>query len=322
MSIERRSFVVKSAAFAAAAGSAPTALRAQALTPVQYGDGAPTAVSWTIEIARVKGFFERQRLSVEVSHTASNASIAQQVIGGSSDMGVTTVETCIRAVENGAPIIMIGSEVLRFPYSFMAAPSITRPSDLKGKKAILDLPMSFLTYTFKNWMRANHLQPDDVDLVFDGSSVNRFAALSANQVQVAPLTQPLDFTASDRGYKKLIDVATGPRFGFAGVIARPQWLSEKGDVARRFLRAGAAAVEWLYDPKNRDEAIETLVNYAKSEPAVAARVYQYYALQLHPFDRRFAMPDEWVKGNIDYLLASGEFKSLGPPSKYVDQRYL
>ncbi len=135
----------------------PIAVLAQSDTKVQFGDVSRTAASWILEIARLNGYYHRAKLDIETTYVGNNPAVAQQVVGNAFDLGLTTVETAIRAVENGAPIVMIGSGMLKFPYAFMAPPSIASAADLKGKKIILDLPKSYLSYKFAQWSRSNHL---------------------------------------------------------------------------------------------------------------------------------------------------------------------
>jgi ABC-type nitrate/sulfonate/bicarbonate transport system substrate-binding protein len=298
--------------------------RAQALRKLVVGDIAKTAISWPLSIADTEGMFADEKVSVDYIYAGSNAQTVQQLVGRSTDLAVTTMETLIRAVENGAAIAMVSSGMLKYPYSFMAPPSIAKPSDLKGKKAILDLPKSFLSYTFKRWMTANGLAPDDVDLVYDGASTNRFAALAGGVVVVAPLTQPFDMLAMERGYHKLIELTSYPQartFGFTALAARRDWVDGNADVLRAYLRAEARAIDWLYDPKNRDQAIKSLIEFAKTEPAVAQKTYDYYAT-LRPYVRGAALPDEYVRANGDYLIAGGDLKAPFTLAKYVDKRFL
>jgi ABC-type nitrate/sulfonate/bicarbonate transport system substrate-binding protein len=317
----RRDFVAGTAAVLA--GSMTANAGAQSAMKVELGDVSRTATSWCLEIARVNGFFTKEKLDVDTTYVGNNPAVAQQVVGNALDLGLTTVETAIRAVESGAPIVMIGSGMLKFPYNFMAATSINSPADLKGKKIILDLPKSYLSYTWQRWSKQNHLQPDDVEIVYDGSSTNRFAALVAGAVVLAPVTQPLDFMALDRGYKKLIDVSVfAANFGFTAIVARKAYLEQNGAIARAFMKASAEATDFFYDKKNRDASITALVNFSKVEPATAARVYDFYTTQLHPYTKGSAIPDVYVKTVADYLVTAGELKSAGPPSKYVDHRFL
>jgi ABC-type nitrate/sulfonate/bicarbonate transport system substrate-binding protein len=321
MILTRRDLLAGGAAVVAGAVALPAG--AQSQMHVELGDVSKTATSWTLEIARANGFYDRDKVAVETTYVGNNPAVAQQVVGNAFDLGITTVETAIRAVESGAPIVMIGSGMLKFPYAFMAAPSIASPADLKGKKIILDLPKSYLSYTWKRWSKQNHIDPADVEIVYDGSSANRFAALVAGAVVLAPVTQPLDFMAADRGFKKLIDMSVfATDFGFTALIARKAYLDQNAETARAFIKASSAATDFFYDRKNRDAAVTTLVNFSKVDAAIAGKVYDYYATQLRPFAKNMGLPDAYVKSVSDYLVEAGELKSAGPPSKYVDRRFI
>ncbi len=242
-------------------------LRAQALHKLVFGDVSRTGASWQLLMAETAGFFAAEKLTVEFVFTGSTATVAQQLIGGSFDLATPTVETVIRAVEQGAPLTIVGSSMLHLPYAFMASPAIGKPSDLRGKKIILDLPKSVLSWVWKNWSQANGLGPDDVEIVYDGSSTNRLAALVANVVVVAPVNQPLDMMALDRGYKKLIEVPTyapARTFGFTSIAARTDWVAANGDALRAFLRAEARGIDYLYDPKNRERMRGALSTFARN----------------------------------------------------------
>ena len=322
MIFDRRQFLAGSAGMLAA-GLPAFPASAQSSSTIQLGDVSRTAASWVLEIARVNGFNDREKVDVQTTYVGNNPAVAQQVVGGSFDLGITTLETAIRAIEGGAPIAMIGSGMLKFPYAFMAAPGIKSAADLKGKKIILDLPTGFLGYEFGRWAKANGLAPGDVDVVYDGSSTNRFAALVSGQVVLAPMTQPLDFMALDKGYTKLIDMGVyATNFGFTAIVGRTAWLASNGASARAMMRAAAGACDFFYDPKNRDASVAALVGLSKVDPAIAGKVYDYYTSKLHPYAKSMALPDAYVKGVADYLVASGGLPSVGPPSKYVDHRYL
>jgi NitT/TauT family transport system substrate-binding protein len=298
-----------------------TPVSAQALTQVQLGDVSKTCASWVLELAETQGFFAKEKLAVTTTYVGNNPAVAQQVVGGSFDLGITTMETAIRGVEKGADITTIGSGMLKFPYSFMADPSITKPADLKGKKIILDLPTGFLGFNFKKWCKANGLNPADVDTVYDGSSTNRYAALVGGVVVLAPVTQPLDFMAAAKGYKRFIDVSQASKnFAFTALVGRNDWLAKNGSTAKAFMRAIAGAANFFYDPKNHDVAVSTLQGLAKVDATIADQVYGYYTKQLQPYDRKMGMPDSYVKAVTEYL-AVADLPTVGPVAKYVNHSF-
>jgi len=322
-STARSAFIATSGFLAAAA--LPRTARAQTAAKLIVGDTAHDASSWILALANSGGFYEREHLTVDFVYTGNNATTVQQLLAKSLDIAKASMETLIRADENGASLSMVATTMLPYPYSFMAAPAIVKPADLKGKRVMLDLPSSILSYTWSRWVRANGLAPDDVELVYDGSSPNRFAALVSGAVVAVPLNQPLDVMATIRGYRRLIAVSsTIKTVGFSCLMGRSDWLADgaNGDVLRRFLRALARATDYFYDPKNRDAAVAALVAFAKIETPIAQQVYEYYTGSLRPYAKNAAIPDAWVKGNLDYLVESGVLKAPSPPvSKYLDRRF-
>src|SRR6185369_3684762 len=163
------------------------------------------------------------------------------------------------------------------------APDITTAAGMKGKRVILPFPKDLLTIVWNRWLTEKGMRPEDVEQVYAGATPNRLAALSSGTVQAALLTQPFDFRAEAQGFRKLLDIgAFGKEYGFLTVLARPQWLRDNPDTARGYLRALAAAVDWLYEPSHRDEAIEILARETKLDPSIATQTYDYY-IKLEPF---------------------------------------
>src|SRR5262245_12461028 len=106
---------------------------AHAATKIRFGTTSASAVSWPEFIAEEKGFYKAENLEVEITYTGNNTTVVQQLIGGSFDLGQTTFETTIRAIENRAPIVMIGSTMIKYSYSIMAQKDIKSVTDMKGK---------------------------------------------------------------------------------------------------------------------------------------------------------------------------------------------
>ena len=304
------------------AGPVPDA-RAQTLKKINDGQVSRTAPNWPSFIAAEKGFLRRQGVELETSYVGNVANTVQQLVGGSFDVSSSTFDTAIRAIGNGGSAVMIGGLVTKYPYSIMTAPNISTVADLKGKRIILPFPKDLLTIVWNRWVTEKGMKPDDIEQVYAGATPNRLAALSSGTVQAALLTQPFDFRAASEGYRKLIDIgAYGKEYGFLTILARPQWLRDNPDAARGFLRALSDAVDWLYDPANREEAIAILARDTKLDPAIAAQTYDHYVKELQPFSRKLAIPDEIVRATVKTLIEIGDIKPEAAARTYVDLSYL
>jgi ABC-type nitrate/sulfonate/bicarbonate transport system substrate-binding protein len=296
---------------------------AQALKKISDGQVSKTAPNWPNFIAVDKGFFRREGIELETVYVGNVANTVQQLVAGSFDLASSTFDTAVRAIANGGNAVMIGGVVTKYPYSIMAAANVTSAADMKGKRIILPFPKDLLTIVWNRWLTEKGIRPEDVEQTYTGATPNRLAALVSGAVHAALLTQPFDFRAEAQGYRKLIDIgAFGKEYGFLTVLARPQWLRDNPDTARGYLRALSAAVDWLYDPANRAEAIDILARETKLDPAIATQTYNYYVGDLQPFSRKLAIPDEIIRSTVKTLIELGDIKPDAATAKYVDLSYL
>jgi len=140
-------------------------------------------------------------------------------------------------------------------------------------------------------------------------------------VQAALLGQPFDFRAGDQGFKKLLDIgAYAKEYGFITLISRPDWLKANPEAARGYLRALSDAIDWIYDPANRDEAIAILAKGTKLDQASAARTYAYFVEDLKPLSRKLAIPDQIVSATVKTLVELGDIRQ--PTKPLTDPSYL
>jgi ABC-type nitrate/sulfonate/bicarbonate transport system substrate-binding protein len=282
-----------------------------------------TAPNWPSFIADQKGFFKREGVELETSYVGNVANTVQQLVAGSFDVASSTFDTAIRAVANGGSAVLIGGTVTKYPYSIMTAPGIATVADLKGKRVILPFPKDLLTVVWNRWVTEQGMKPDDIEQVYAGATPNRLAALVSGTVQAALLTQPFDFRAAADGYRKLIDIGGyGKEYGFLTVLARPQWLRDNPDTARAYLKALSDAVDWLYEPANRDEAIAILAKATQLAPAIAGQTYDHYVKELQPFSRKLAIPPDIIPTTVKTLIELGDIKPDAVSKTYVDLSYL
>src|SRR5262245_23096656 len=289
---------------------------AQAPKKIMVGDVAPIAADWPHFVASEKRLYQREGVDPEVTYVGNVANTVQQMVGGSFDIAVSTFDTALRAIANGADAVLIAGVVTKYPYSIMTPPQVSKASDLKGKQIILPFERDLLTLVWNKWLREHGMQPSDVDQVYAGATPNRFAALTSNVVQAALLGQPFDFRAEDQGYKKLLDIgAYAKDYGFLTLLARSKWLSDNPETARAYLRALSAAVDWIYDLANRDEAIAILERGTKLDQASATRTYDYFVKELQPFSRKLAIPDTIISSTVKTLIEINDIKEASISGK-------
>lgn len=83
------------------------------------------------------GFDAREGLEVQFTVAQSATFAVQGVIDGSIELGGTTMEAAIHAIDSGAPITVVAAGDMAFAASIITAPEIHTPTDPQGKQAIM-----------------------------------------------------------------------------------------------------------------------------------------------------------------------------------------
>ena len=167
--------------------------------------GAGSTPHWPLHIAVEKGFFTKRGIDADVIVTPSNVAMQQQIAAGSLDIGVSAGSPDpIRAVDKGAPTVILRVDCIASPYALVTKAAITSTADLKGKIISLDGPKGITRAYFDRIMAPTGMKEGDFDLIFQGATPARLAALQSGSADAAMLTSPFNFFAEDQGFKTLV----------------------------------------------------------------------------------------------------------------------
>jgi NitT/TauT family transport system substrate-binding protein len=269
--------------------------------------GAGSTAHWPLYVGQEKGLFKARGLELDLIVTPSNTAMQQQLAAGSLDIGISAGSPDpVRAAEKGAPIVIVRIDCLASPYALVSKANIATPADLKGKTISLDGPKGITRAYFDRVMAPTGLKAGDFDLIFQGATPARFAALQSGSADAAMLTSPFNFHAEAQGFKTLVlvnDVVKDIPFSVSG--ANKSWVLAHKDAARKFQDAFNEAVAWWYDPKNRDEAIAIMLrNSSQKEPDIV-KTYDFFQ-QLAFFNRTDAVSRKQMQSIIDVLIGFGD----------------
>ena len=67
------------------------------------------------------------------------------------------------------------------------------------------------------------------------------------------------------------------------LFSSPMRTSVSIDALLSYIRAYSRAVRWLYDAKNKDQAVDILVKYSKQDRKDSADTYDYFVSKLRAF---------------------------------------
>ena len=266
------------------------------------GVGGANAVVWLHYIAEAKGLYAAQGLKIELTYSQSNAAVLQALTAGSTKMAIAAgFADPMYAYASGAGIAVVRVDGQVGPYALEADKKFKRIKDLKGQVISVDEAKGTTMVYFVKMLAGNGMTRKDVDFIYAGATAARFAALESGASAAAMITAPQLFTAESHGFVNLgYDTQYAPDVPFTADLVNRAWASENKATARKFLAAYSKAIQWFYDTKNRQEAIDILVKVTKMSADDIGKSYDLFQ-KLNYFDRSDEVELVKVKNFYDAL---------------------
>jgi ABC-type nitrate/sulfonate/bicarbonate transport system substrate-binding protein len=264
----------------AAPGTAPTTL-----DKVSYGIVSYNPFHWVAMVAQEKKLMEPYGIDLDLTITRTVPAAMTALASGSLDLATTSPGGAWDVQQKVPGFKQVLEIVSKNPYSVVVQPEITSYADLRGTTVAGQSLTSGADIEVLRLLLEEHgLQyPRDYDILAIGSVAERQAALLANQVSAAAMIPPNSYELLDHGKQSLDDAWRHPFLRDVTTVtalARESWYKEKPDVARRFVQGYVAGTAWVYDPRNRDEAIRILAEQTRMDPKYAERTYQQFVVEM------------------------------------------
>jgi NitT/TauT family transport system substrate-binding protein len=289
---------------------------AQAQTKITAGMVAHGPTQWPQYIADEFGWLKQDHIDLDLV-TVGSGSI-QQLAGGSLNIAHSGYPDFARAALQGVPVKIIISDFIGSPYAVFAKPAIKQIADLKGKLISIGSIYDITLIYIKPFLASAGLKTSDVDFVYAKAAGDRFAALLSGAVDATLLNPPSYFKAIAQGFTNLGDTkpyAEGVPFTVWG--ANSAWAAQNREALTAFARDYTRAVRWLYDPANRDQAIDILVKHANQDRKDSAEAYDYLVAKLKLFGLDGDVSDEAYGKMADGLAEIGILKQPYPPKSAI-----
>ena len=307
-----------------------TAANAQGPKPIEV-IVFPGGFNWPIWVAQDKGYFVKNGIEVKVVPTPNSQFQLKNLIEGKFDIAMTAIDNVIAYTEGqGAAKLDVQPDIFAFMggdngfLRLVAVPDIKTISDLKGKQISVDALTTGYAFVLRKLLENGGLKPGDIEFVSAGGVVERYRALMEKKHAATLLISPFEVNAEAEGFNRLAnaDEALGRYQGLVGATRR-SWAKENEKELTGYIRAYTTALDWLYDPANKAEAIAILRKNAPNlSEALAARSYD---VLLHPtkgFTRGAALDVEGVKTVLQLRSQYAEpKKELTDAGKYYDLSY-
>ena len=227
-------------------------------------------------IAEHKGFFAKENLEVRFHHTTYAPDHNRGMAEGRWDFTLSSADTMIaRTTTDGVDYMLFMQSEEGLSAYLIGQAGIDSIEKLRGKLLAGDPGDSNLDLIRKKILRTHGIDDNEYDIEIIGSSPVRLEAFLQRRVAAAMLTPPASDKALAAGGVLL---ANSEKYvpGWplnCGWTLRP-WLIEHRALVVRFIRAWAAATDWLLAPENREETVALVMEKEKLTRAGSEDAYR------------------------------------------------
>ena len=311
----------------AATAQAPAAPPLKTINVITFGGGY-NIPAW---VAQRQGFFAKHGVAVNIVYTPNSVYLMTTLIEGKFDIALTGIDNLIAYQEGQgeapvkAPVDLAAFMGMDNAFLYLiTAPQIKTFADLRGKELSVDALSTGFAFVLREMVNRSEIKESEITYARSGGSPARFRDLLAGKHAGTLLPTPFELQATEKGYNKL--AAGMDLFGHymgRAAFARRAWLKENEAAVMGFMRAYRDAMDYLFDPRNREicEAI-LIANDPGMTPALAKKSYDVFVDPKLGLFRNLAIDMEGVKTVLELRSKYGmPQKTLTDPLKYVDLSY-
>jgi NitT/TauT family transport system substrate-binding protein len=202
--------------------------------------------------AQERGYFKQQGLDVVTTRFTGGGAVAQAILGGAIDIGVSNSGALSSAHARGLPLALIQSCSLysaTSPIAYLCAGNATgikSAKDLAGKTVAVSTLRDMLQAATMSWIDQNGGDSKRVSFV-ELPPASQAAAVAQGRIHGAVLPEPLHTQnkAILQTLGPVLEAVNNKRpFQTLGVVAAKNWLDQNEAALRGVLQAVRAAARW------------------------------------------------------------------------------
>lgn len=217
------------------------------------GDKAP------VYVGIKKGFFAEQDIEVSISQGRGSTDSISKIATGNSDIGLSDLVALLVAKANDdVPVSAVYSVFSEAPHAFftLSDSGIEQVQDVANKK-IATSPFTSSNIFLPLLLDKNKIKEDSIQLVkTDPGALNPMLLTGNTDVVISWITDSEKYKHQAKSAGKELTILpwydAGLEFYSTALIASDAFLSERPDVAKRFIKAYAKAIDYTW--KHPDES--------------------------------------------------------------------
>ena len=256
--------------FAAMLAIALSTVPAQGADKVRIGVSNYNISNLTVGVAQTKDFFKQEGIEAEIIRMNPNVA-TMALVSGDIDYS-TLIGSVIGANLKGAKLKMIACSQDRTPLSLVGKAAIRSVKELKGKTIGVGSYGSTPDIIARMVVKHYGVDPEtEIKMLALGSDSARLTALKEGVVDAIIVAPPVDFEGKKMGFNILSRAGDILRFPYNGLGTSVEKITERPDGVKRVIRAIVRANGFIR--RNREGAIQVLVNWTKTKPEFAEAAY-------------------------------------------------
>jgi NitT/TauT family transport system substrate-binding protein len=293
-----------------------------ALPTVRYAVTGRTSTDWPWFIAKEKRIFQKHGVFLEDIIIQGAANTTRAVVSNTLPLGRIAPDFIIEAIDRGAKSRIVAGDMNKIPYDLFARADIKSGAELRGKVLGVSALSGGTTAMLEEVLEKSfQLTRKDYQVLVVGTSPERYAALKGGAVAATIMAPPFSFRSQKDGFRKLATFhdVLGP-IDFVVSFAHDDYIRSNRPELVKFTKAMIEATRWLYDGKNKEDALAIHVKYLKGNREGAETDYKYLVEEFKPWPTDGTTSKQGMDKTMELRIKGGKYegKKAPPLSHYID----
>jgi NitT/TauT family transport system substrate-binding protein len=251
--------------------------------PIKVAYSGVSASGTPLWLAKDEGIFARHGLEADLVTVRSAPIQVSALVSNEVQFVRGSASSMLTAAAQGAKLkILFSLFAERASYDFLVSPSITKPSDLRGKKiGVQDFSGLLWSLTMLS-LREMGLDPqkDNINIQAIGDSTVIAQSLATGIIDAAPLDKLQSVRLQGLGVKVLLDLSR-VAFPSSPFMSAESFIQKNPQVVENFVKALIEASTFMRAQKERGLAV--LQKHIKADRQIAEIGYKYLLDDLTPY---------------------------------------
>jgi NitT/TauT family transport system substrate-binding protein len=228
-------------------------------------------------VAEQQKIFEQEGIRVEMIYMRSPVAIP--ALSAGEIQYTTHFASVVRTAVKGFPVRVILSTSDRQMFSLVAAKSIKRIEDLKGKAVAVSNPLGIHAYVTLQILKKFGLDPgNDPRFVYLGEESAWVSAMETGLVAAAFIQPPTSLVLKQKGYNILVNAGDHIELPVTGLSTSVERLQKNPGEVKAVLRSIHRGLRFIKE--NREGSVKMVMKFLRVDRAIAEETYDLSAKYL------------------------------------------